>query len=306
MDKHEDISVKEKDKQRNLEILKKLRPIDDDFMRCIFKDNIELTQVVLRIILGKKDLIVDSVKTQADMKRLVGARSLCLDVYGTDANGNVYDIEIQRADKGARPKRARYHSSVMDVENLGVNEEFEKLPESYTIFITEGDVYKMNKAVYPIERINTVTNKNFDDGEHILYVNGSYEGDNEIGHLMHDFLCSNPHEMYNKELRDVTIKFKEQEEGICDMCELLEQTIKEREQRGIAIGEQRGIAIGEQIGEHKGRILEFFQIYITEFKMLSKEEILQKAITKFPNLSRQDAEELFQKVIQETQTNKNF
>lgn len=32
------------------------------------------------------------------MKRLVGARSICLDAYGTDSYGKKYDLEIQRAD----------------------------------------------------------------------------------------------------------------------------------------------------------------------------------------------------------------
>ncbi len=38
---------------RDLERLRKLRPIDDDFMRCLFKDNIPLAETVLRIITGK-------------------------------------------------------------------------------------------------------------------------------------------------------------------------------------------------------------------------------------------------------------
>ncbi len=92
-------------------------------------------------------------------------------------------------------------------------------------------------------------------------------------------------------------------------CELLEQTIKEREQKGIAIGEQRGIAIGEQrgiaIGEHKGRILEFFQIYITEFKKLDKEEILHKALSRFSNLTRKDAERYYKQEMDEF-TRKQF
>ena len=104
--------------QQNLQRLRGLRPIDDDFMRCLFKDNIPLAQLVLRIITGKPDLIITDCQTQKDMKRLAGARSLCLDAYGTDATGKKYDLEIQRADKGADPHRARYHSSVMDVENL--------------------------------------------------------------------------------------------------------------------------------------------------------------------------------------------
>ncbi len=33
----------------------------------------------------------------------------------------------------------------------------------------------------------------FNDGEHILYVDGEYRGDDEIGDLMHDFNCSDPH-----------------------------------------------------------------------------------------------------------------
>ena len=37
-------------RQKDLERLKQLRPIDDDFMRCMFKDNIPLVELVLRII----------------------------------------------------------------------------------------------------------------------------------------------------------------------------------------------------------------------------------------------------------------
>ena len=36
------------------------------------------------------------------------------------------------------------------------------------------------------------TGKLFDDGEHILYVNSSYRGEDEIGRLMHDFTCTDP------------------------------------------------------------------------------------------------------------------
>ncbi len=45
--------------------LRGLRPIDDDFMRCIFRDNEPLAQLVLRIVLKKDDLIVEHVETQA-------------------------------------------------------------------------------------------------------------------------------------------------------------------------------------------------------------------------------------------------
>ena len=118
------LTLEEQKRQEDLQRLRGLRPIDDDFMRCLFKDNIPLVELVLRIITGKPDLIITNCQTQKDMKRLGGARSICLDAYGTDTAGKKYDMEIQREDKGADPHRARYHSSVMDVENLDARQGF--------------------------------------------------------------------------------------------------------------------------------------------------------------------------------------
>ena len=41
--------TKEERRREYLRRLQSLRPIDDDFMRCLFKDNIPLAQLVLRI-----------------------------------------------------------------------------------------------------------------------------------------------------------------------------------------------------------------------------------------------------------------
>ena len=104
------LTVTEQQYQEDLQRLRGLRPIDDDFMRCLFKDNIPLAEFVLRIITDKPDLIITDCETQKDMKRLAGAHSICLDAYGTDSDGKKYDLEVQRQDKGADPHRARYHS----------------------------------------------------------------------------------------------------------------------------------------------------------------------------------------------------
>lgn len=92
--------------------------LDDTFCGGLFKDNLPLAELVLRIITGKKDLTLLKCETQADLKRVTGARSICLYAYAEDSTGKKYDMEVQRSDNGADPHRARYHSSVMDVENL--------------------------------------------------------------------------------------------------------------------------------------------------------------------------------------------
>lgn len=231
------LTATEQQHQEDLQRLRDLRPIDDDFMRCLFKDNIPLAEFVLRIITGKQDLIITDCETQKDMKRLAGARSICLDAYGTDPDGKKYDFEIQRQEKGADPHRARYHSSVMDVENLHSGQEFKELPDTYTIFITEEDFYGMGEPLYVIERMNLTTGKGFEDGEHILYVNGQYRGESDLGKLMHDFNCTKADDMNFNLMAERTRYLKENPKGVQEMCKAMEDMRNE-----AALAERKEIA----------------------------------------------------------------
>lgn len=232
-----EIQRKERERQEDLQRLRGFRPMDDDFMRSLFKKSKELVQLVLRIILEKPDLQVQSFETQADMKRVTGARTICLDAYATDTSGKKYDIEIQRADRGADPHRARYHSSVMDIENLDKGEGFNSLPDTFTIFITEKDFFGLMQPLYRIERMNLTTGNPFDDGAHILYVNGEYQGDSELGRLMHDFNCTDPDDMQIDLLADRARYLKESPEGVSEMCREMEIMRNKSRAEGRAEGE---------------------------------------------------------------------
>ena len=168
------------------------------------------------------------------MKQVTGARSICLDAYGVDSTGKRYDIEIQRADKGAGAHRARYHSSVMDVENLKEGQDFDNLPEAYIIFITEKDFYKVGKPFYEIERVNLTMGELFNDGSHILYVNGEYRGDDAIGKLMHDFNCHRAKDMLCPEMASRTRALKDTQKGRDSMCKAMEDLQREAEDRAKA------------------------------------------------------------------------
>lgn len=192
-------------------------------MRGMFRKNTPLAQFVLRIITGKDDLIITSCETQADMKRVTGARSICLDAYGSDDAGKKYDLEIQRSDLGADPHRARYHSSVMDVENLDAGQEFKELPDTYTIFITEEDLYQKGEPLYLIQKMNLTTGESFHDGAYIIYVNGEYRGDDALGKLMHDFNCTDAADMNYDLMAERTKYLKENPEGVEMMCKAMEE-----------------------------------------------------------------------------------
>lgn len=214
--------------QESLTQLKNYRPLDDDFMRELFRNNWALAELVLRIITGIKDLTLIQQETQYDLKRLVGAKSICLDVFGKDNQQKLYDLEIQRADEGAVPERARYHSSAMDIEFLSEGQKFTELPTTYTIFITENDIFGTGQPIYYVDRmVRNFKNRFFFDRSHILYVNGAYVGDDDIGKLMHDFRCTNADDMNFELMAKATRYYKNTPEGVSYMCEVMEKRIKE-------------------------------------------------------------------------------
>ena len=123
-------------------------------------------------------------------------------------------------------------------------QEFEELPETYTIFVTENDFFGKGVGLYPIERMNLVTQSPFDDREHILYVNGQYKGEDELGKLMHDFLCSDPDDMHFDILAERSRYFKENPKGVSEMCKAMEDMRNEALERGRIEGRAEGRAEG--------------------------------------------------------------
>ena len=101
-------------------VLKNLTLMSDVFMRNVFKKR-ESTEYVLQVIMGEKDLKVLNQVIQMDYKNLQG-RSAILDCVVRDADGRQFDVEIQQDNEGASPKRARYHSGLMDMNTLNAGQ----------------------------------------------------------------------------------------------------------------------------------------------------------------------------------------
>ena len=200
---------------------------DDDLMSRVFDKNIEATELLLRIILERKIKVI-GVNGQEEMKSAaVGGRNITLDVHALDENGEKMDIEVQGNSEGAHIRRARYHSSVLDSRMLKEGQEFKEIKDSYVIFIYKRDKFQEGLPLYHIDRYVRETGKLFEDGSHIIYVNGNYKGDDEIGHLMQDFHQTDPDNMHYKELSQGVRHFKEVEEGRDTMCEAVQEYAKE-------------------------------------------------------------------------------
>ena len=225
---------------RYREIVQSFTLMDDVFMTAVFQDSLPCVDLVLQIILDRPNLRATRVVTQHTMKNLHG-HDVRLDIHAF-ADGQEFNIEIQRAKKGAVPRRARYHSSIMDANALAEGADYEKLPETYVIFITETDVLGKGNPLYVIRRMIEDDGEIFDDGSHIIYVNSSItDVSTPLGQLMHDFRCANPDEMYYDVLAERTGRFKKTEEGESTMNAALDALIRDVSEERVAEALERGM-----------------------------------------------------------------
>lgn len=202
--------------------IEKMCLMDDDFMTVVLQHK-ECAELVLSIILNRNDLKVTSCKSQYELHSLRG-RSVRLDIYAVDSEGKRYDIEIQRTNDGAEPKRARYNSSLMDANSLNKKKKPKDLPEIYVIFITEKDVLKKGLPIYTVERVISETGGLFNDGSHIIYVNSQIQDETALGKLMSDFHSREPKEMHYPVLEEQS-EFYKYGGGQVTMCKLVEDLV---------------------------------------------------------------------------------
>ncbi len=217
----------------------------DDLMSMVFDKNIPATELLLKIILQREDIKVISVVGQKGLKGpLANGCSIRLDILAKDISGKMYNVEVQRSESGAVEQRARFHSGMLDARMLKKGQEFKELLDSYVIFITEEDYVKQGLAKYTIDRHIKELDKEFCDGSHIIYVNGSYRGKDALGLLMSDFRCKNSKDMHYSDLAKGVKHFKEEQEGRERMCRAVEDyatsiAIKTEIEAGIAYGADR-------------------------------------------------------------------
>ena len=215
-------------------IIKNFTLMSDIFMRNVFKQR-ECLEYVLQVIMEKQDLKVIEQIIQKDYKNLQG-RSAIMDCVARDSEGKQFDVEIQQDNEGASPKRARYHSGLMDMNTLNPGQDFDELPESYVIFITRDDIFGYGFPIYHIDRHIKEADDSFQDEAHIIYVNSRKQEDTELGRLMHDLHCKNADEMHSPVLAKRVHELKDTQKGVELMCHEMEKIYSE----GMESGEKRG------------------------------------------------------------------
>ena len=222
--------------------------MDDDFMKICLHDHMNCIQAMIQHVLSSKNIKIVKVELQKIYQGF--NRSLIIDIFAEDEDGTIYDVEIQRLNSGATPRRARFHGGMMDVHHLGKGHDFADLPDSYVIFITENDVIGHGKTMYTISKYVDGFNEPFNDGQHIIYVNCSADNDgSEVWKLIHDMTCKNPDEMLIPELAERVSELKETPKGEREVNKYFKEFVKEAMEKGLAEGKAEGKAEGRAEGK---------------------------------------------------------
>ena len=211
--------------KKYLEIVKKLRPIDDVLFHKLAEDK-GFCQELLRVILQDENLEVISNSVQVSLKNLRG-RSVILDLECVLSDGLHYNIEVQKSDDENHIRRANYNASLMEMQYSEKNKPIGESPMVIVIFITQNDFLHGNKAIY--HQDSYIDGKLIDDrdvGRKILYVNAQADDNTELSEYMKQFLEPDDEKIVSSNLKRVMTNYKK-EEVKSYMCKELDELIKQ-------------------------------------------------------------------------------
>ena len=217
-----------KTEERQLEIVRQLRPIDDCFFEVMMEDP-DACEELLQVVLENPLLRIkkETVSGQKSI-RIIGKRSIRVDAYAEGNEHTVFNIEIQRADNENHVKRVRYNASVITVNRSEPGDLFEQVQELFVIYIADFDVLGNGRTISHAEMTCAETGVTLNDGLHEIFVTTIGKDNNKIARLMREY--KNP-DMNNPEFPKQSKRVQEMKHDSKEaekMCSLVEEYAREK------------------------------------------------------------------------------
>ena len=235
--------------------------ITDDFMfATVFRQNKAACKRLLESILGFEISKLEYVNDQESISTYKSSHSIRLDIVARD-NGAIYDIEMQKLNRGDIIKRSRYYQSQIDVAEFLKGKNYKKLKDSYIIFICMFDLFGLDEYIYQFENYDESLKLKYGDGAKKIIINAKGHKGNITEDLKAFINYLNTPEYADKEFANDFIKqlddavlenFKNDKwrtmrmKYEADVVDWLD----EGEERGI----KKGIAKGREEGRAEGKV----------------------------------------------------
>ena len=196
-------------------------------------------------------------------------KGIRLDVYAQDNCNTHYNVEMQMLRHPALGKRSRYYHSQIDMELLLSGMDYEKLPDTYVIFICDFDPFHKKKYCYTFEyACREDSGVQSEEGRHTVFLSTCGENEEEISEPLLKFLKfvkANLEEStedfgddYIQRLQN-TIRQIKSEREMEERYMILEQMLKDERREGRREGRSEGERVGRE-KERKESLLSLLEI----------------------------------------------
>ena len=210
---------------------KRLNPIDDALF-IVMSEELDFCQEILSVFLSDPALHVVCHTPQKIMKNLQG-RSCTLDLECILGDGRHVGVEVQKADDDDHQRRVRYDGSLLSTNVTDPGTKFFDVPDVIMVFISKFDIFGGGCSRYRVDRVVPELNMTVYNGFQEIYINASADDGTEIADLMKIFTVDSE---YDDRRFPVTSKikrrFKETDEGVSRMCEIIEKYKAEGREEG--------------------------------------------------------------------------
>ncbi len=214
----------------------------DCLMYHVFNNAPDVVEHMLRIILGIP-LHVIRVHVEYALKFSTGT-GIRMDVHAVDDAGVHYNIEVQNDIGGASLERADYNGAAMKVFFSKRKKKKRWIPRTFVIFITS-DGYNCHEQPFYKYSLRGECGEETGVGTVIIFVNGLWQDDSDLGKMMHDFGCADPEKMKDAVFakRVAYVKSDKMVRRSMDEYETRQyrKAVRTGYRKGIKIGEANGI-----------------------------------------------------------------
>lgn len=224
----------------------------------------EFLEMALGIPIGR--VVVDREKSLVYHPEYKGIR---LDVYARDENQTLFNVEMQVASVPALGRRARYYSSELDMTALISGRNYEKLPDSYVIFVCDFDPFGISRYRYTFANICKENNElSLGDGRQIVFLSTRGKNSSEVPDSLVKFLdyvgtgqtqnTADSNDNFITRLQNAVQKVKtsrDMEGRFMILQEMLQEERTKGHTEGFAEGHAKGHAEGLADGMKEGILI---------------------------------------------------
>ena len=238
--------------------------LNNAFLFAAMANDPETCQLMLKLILGKEIPKVN-VKTEHNIMLNSDTKYIRLDVNARSEYEVNYNVEAQNINKHNIVRRSRFYQAQLDVAELKPGDDYNKLPESFVIFICTFDPFGRGLYQY------TFIEKCIEDGEPLgdgtckIFFSTVGENKDEVQKDLIEFLgyYENSTDEYVQRVDNPLItklhekmvtlkKSREWEAGYMQLEEYLASEQRIAREEGLREGREEGLKEGREEGRQEG------------------------------------------------------